>query len=153
MLNMRCCVHQAEIWPFLANIPENLWTWHDWVFSTRFMSALRALGCVHHLLSTVFARTITSPEPFTLNLKWDPGDAQECVFSHWDVQVQARTTSRSLQSTEPQNNFKTCWTLSMVLPRGEDLGTSWTDSRERLSRRSGLLLKPDWHRSQETSPL
>lgn len=48
----------AEIWPFLANIPENL--------------------------------TITSPEPFTLNLKWDPGESQECVFSHWDVQVQGR---------------------------------------------------------------
>eukprot|EP00434_Breviolum_minutum_P006980 symbB.v1.2.006157.t2/scaffold360.1/size220131/11 len=48
----------AEIWPFLANVPENL--------------------------------TIVSPEPFTLNLKWDPGRAQECVFSHWDVQVQGR---------------------------------------------------------------
>lgn len=34
--------------------------------------------------------SISSPEPFTLNLKWDPGDAQECVFSHWDVQVQGR---------------------------------------------------------------
>eukprot|EP00439_Symbiodinium_sp_Y106_P066121 s834_g10.t1 len=34
--------------------------------------------------------TVTSPEPFTLNVKWDPGDPQECVFSHWDVQVQGR---------------------------------------------------------------
>ncbi|CAK9086158.1 unnamed protein product [Durusdinium trenchii] len=48
----------AEIWPFLADAPENL--------------------------------TVTSPEPFTLNLKWVPGSSQECVFSHWDVQVQGR---------------------------------------------------------------
>eukprot|EP00438_Fugacium_kawagutii_P010449 Skav231143 [mRNA] locus=scaffold2333:65122:92265:+ [translate_table: standard] len=46
---------EAEIWPFLADPPENL--------------------------------TISSPEPFTLNLKWVPGDSQECVFSHWDVQL------------------------------------------------------------------
>ncbi|CAJ1453895.1 unnamed protein product, partial [Effrenium voratum] len=48
----------AEIWPFLADTPENM--------------------------------TVTSPGPFTLNVKWDPGLAEECVFSHWDVQVQVR---------------------------------------------------------------
>ncbi|CAE7548399.1 unnamed protein product, partial [Symbiodinium natans] len=34
--------------------------------------------------------TVSSPEPFTLNVKWDPGDPQECVFAYWDVQVQGR---------------------------------------------------------------
>ena len=113
---------QAEIWPFLSNIPENLWTWHDCCVC---MSVLpigyqsdRSAGINVHNLETFSlcrpheisdtlekfclafrqfgpARTITSPEPFTLNLKWDPGESQECVFSHWDVQVQACTAGQS----------------------------------------------------------
>eukprot|EP00913_Durusdinium_trenchii_P004548 g4224.t1 len=69
----------AEIWPFLADAPENLF------------ARLRCwLHCFLVEFQPIIARTVTSPEPFTLNLKWVPGSSQECVFSHWDVQVQGR---------------------------------------------------------------
>eukprot|EP00931_Biecheleriopsis_adriatica_P043742 TRINITY_DN24996_c0_g1_i1.p1 TRINITY_DN24996_c0_g1~~TRINITY_DN24996_c0_g1_i1.p1 ORF type:complete len:5363 (+),score=854.82 TRINITY_DN24996_c0_g1_i1:99-16091(+) len=55
----------AEIWPFPADIPENM----------------------------TFAPMIqwrSDIEPFTLSVSWNPGHPRECVFSHWDVQVQGR---------------------------------------------------------------